>query len=147
MISRTAKYALRAVVHLAVEARNGPVPVDAVAEELEVPRNYLSKTLHRLAKAGVLDSTRGPHGGFRLEADPRTLTLQEVVAPFDEAETRRQCLLGRDRCTDEDPCPAHHRWKDLARRTAAFFQQTTVADLIEEERLGGDLVAAVADGG
>ena len=129
MISRTAKYALRAVVHLASEGRDDPVPVDVVAERLDVPRNYLSKTLHRLAKAGVLDSTRGPHGGFRLARPPERLTLDEVVAPFDEEGLRRQCLLGREKCSDENPCPAHDRWKRLGEETAAFFGETTVADL------------------
>ena len=146
MISRTAKYALRAVVHLASEERDDPVPVDVVAERLDVPRNYLSKTLHRLAKAGVLDSTRGPHGGFRLARPAEDLPLEEVVAPFDEDELRRQCLLGRDRCTDENPCPAHERWKRLGEETAAFYRETTVADLAantpgaagaEERRAGG----------
>lgn len=140
MISRTAKYALRAVVYLATEAEEGPVPVDVVAETLDVPRNYLSKTLHRLAKVGVLDSTRGPHGGFRLARPADRLTLEDVVTPFDEDEMRRQCLLGRERCTDEDPCPAHDRWKRLGEETAAFFRETTVADLAErpaEEAAGG----------
>lgn len=132
MLSRTAKYALRAVVHLAAEAREAPVPVDAVAERLEVPRNYLSKTLHRLAKEGILDSSRGPHGGFQLSIPPSELTLQEVVAPFDEAETRRQCLLGRNLCSDDHPCAAHHRWKELARQVAEFFQETTVAQILDE---------------
>lgn len=135
MISRTAKYALRAVVHLAAEARDGPVPVDVVAERLDVPRNYLSKTLHRLAKIGVLDSSRGPHGGFQLARSPGELTLQEVVSPFDEEETRRQCLLGRERCSDDEPCAAHHRWKQLSQQVATFFQETTVADLLGQEEM------------
>lgn len=149
MISRTAKYALRAVVHLATEAEENPVPVDVVAERLDVPRNYLSKTLHRLAKAEVLQSTRGPHGGFRLARPAEELTLEEVVTPFDEDEVRRQCLLGRDRCSDDDPCPAHDRWKRLGEETAAFFRETTVADLAGRpagEAAGSAAERAVGDG-
>lgn len=132
MISRTGRYALRAVVHLAAREGAGPVPVDTVAERLDVPRNYLSKTLHRLARAGVLDSTRGPRGGFELARPAGEMTLAEVLAPFDEQEFQRQCLLGRDRCTDEDPCPAHDRWKRLSEEMAAFFRETTVAELAAE---------------
>ena len=142
MISRTGRYALRAVVHLAAEARESPVPVDTVAERLDVPRNYLSKTLHRLAKAGVLDSTRGPHGGFRLAEPASELTLEDVLSPFDEEEVRRQCLLGRDRCTDEEPCAAHHRWKQLNQQLTTFFRDTTVAELVAGHGLES---AAVAD--
>ena len=64
MLSRTAEYALRAVLFLA--DRGEPTNVDLIAERLGVPRNYLSKTLHRLAREGVLTSTRGQGGGFRL---------------------------------------------------------------------------------
>lgn len=133
MISRTSKYALRAVVHLGSEAGEAPVPVDDVAERLDVPRNYLSKTLHQLVEAGVLDSSRGPHGGFRLAIPPAELTLRQVVSPFDEAVTRRRCLLGRERCPDEEPCAAHDLWKRVSQPMTDFFRETTVADLIARE--------------
>lgn len=132
MLSQTAEYALRAVVHLAERDDGDPVSVDAIAAALSLPRNYLSKTLHTLARQGVLASTRGPRGGFRLAIPAERLTLFEVVTPFDDLEARRQCLLGRARCSDESPCPAHGRWKEVAEQVAAFFRETTVADLIAD---------------
>lgn len=132
MLSQTAQYALRAVLHIAEHGADRPVPVGDIAQALEVPRNYLSKTLHQLARAGVVASTFGPGGGFRLARPADALTLDAVVSPFDTA-AERHCLLGRARCLDSDPCPAHEHWKAISVQIHDFFARTTVAQLI-----GGD---------
>ena len=129
MLSQTAEYALRAVLFLA--DRGGvPASVDEIAASLGIPRNYLSKTLHRLAAEGVLASARGRGGGFRLAVDPRRLTLLRIVGPFDRLTGERRCLLGRPVCSDRGPCPAHHQWRTVSEQVAAFFRERTVADLL-----------------
>lgn len=130
MLSQTAEYALRAVLHIAEHGRERPVPVQDIAQALDVPRNYLSKTLHQLARAGVVTSTVGPGGGFRLTLPADQLTLDAVVAPFDTA-AERHCLLGRPRCSDVEPCAAHQHWKHIANQIQEFFASTTVAMLAE----------------
>ena len=131
MLSQTSEYALRATLFLAMHGSEGPVKLERVSEALEVPRNYLSKTLHQLARAGVLTSERGPHGGFRLSTPPEHLTLARIVEPFDPARLARRCLLGKGECSDSTPCAAHERWKVVADPLRAFFRSTTVADLIQ----------------
>jgi len=74
-LNSTAQSALRAVLHIAEHAGRGAVRVDDIAASLHCPRNYLSKTLHALTRAGVLRSTRGPRGGFQLAEPPERLTL------------------------------------------------------------------------
>lgn len=134
MLSQTTEYALRAVIHLARTTHDGPVRVDDVAEALAVPRNYLSKILHVLARDGVLASTRGPGGGFRLARPPETLRLVDVIGEFEVPEALGDCLLGRPRCGEESPCPAHGRWVSVSRTIADFFEKTTVADLATPAR-------------
>jgi Rrf2 family protein len=133
-LPQTAEYALRAVYYLGESPGGAPVPVSDIASALQVPRNYLSKTLHQLAKAGILHSTRGPLGGFQLARAPDRLVLGEVVRPFLPAEGRA-CVLGRPRCSDLTPCAAHHRWKEAADRMRHFFDHTTVADLLRGTEL------------
>jgi Rrf2 family protein len=131
LLSHTSEYALRATIYLAAREGEGPIKLEQIADELAVPRNYLSKTLHQLARVGVLRSDRGPTGGFRLARDPRSLTLIEIVAPFDPVRLARRCILGKGQCSDETPCAAHDRWKVVAEPMRAFFRGTTVADLID----------------
>ncbi len=132
MLSQTAEYALRAVLYLAQRADEGSVRVGEMAQALRIPHNYLSKILHRLARAGVLASTRGKAGGFQLAVAAERLRLSEIVAPFDRVDERRRCLLGRPQCSDRTACAAHSRWKDVADSVATFFRETTVAELLSD---------------
>jgi Rrf2 family protein len=132
MLSQTAEYALRAVLAVATEGSDQPVGAARLAARLGIPQNYLSKTLHQLARAGVLESTRGKSGGFRLARAADKISLLEVVSPFDDVTGRRTCLMGQPVCSDQNSCAAHERWKEVAERTADFFRETTVADLASD---------------
>jgi Rrf2 family protein len=117
------------VLFVAEHGTNEPVRVDAIAGALNVPRNYLSKTLHGLARAGVLRSGRGPRGGFQLADPPDEISLARVAAPFDDLSAR-SCLLGRAACGWKSPCSAHPRWEQVSNALQAFFRDTTIADLL-----------------
>jgi len=132
ILSQTAIYALRASLWLAAQDPSEKFRVDDIADELDVPRNYLSKILHVLAREGVLTSSRGPGGGFQLARSPREVTLAEVVDHFDPLPEEAGCLLGRAQCSDRDPCAAHHRWKHISGAVHDFFRHTSIADLSPE---------------
>ncbi len=134
MLSQTAEYALRAAVYLAEHPERAPSRVGDLARALKIPQNYLSKTLHQLARAGVLSSTRGKHGGFELARPPGELALIDIVAPFEHFSERSRCVLGRPVCSDQTACAAHERWKHVAEATTAFFQETTLRDLLRPTR-------------
>jgi Rrf2 family protein len=131
VLSGTAEYALRAVVCLARSARDGEhTRANDLAEAVDVPRNYLSKILHELTRAGILKSSRGKNGGFQLAVPPDELPLLKIVQLFDRMGEQSRCLLGRPECSDADPCPAHPRWKATSQQIAKFFRETTIADVI-----------------
>jgi Rrf2 family protein len=136
MISQTAEYALRTVLHIAGTS-DGPARAEAMAASLRIPRNYLSKILHRLAQAGVLESSRGRHGGFILALSPKRIPLSAVVGLFDRIEPRRECLLGQAVCSDAKACVAHHRWREVSDSLARFYSETTIADLLTAEKGDG----------
>ena len=136
VLPQTAEYALRAVLYLADREGDEPASVDEIAERLGVPRNYLSKILHRLAQERILSSTRGKGGGFRLARNPDRLTLLDVVGPIDGMSGERRCLLGRPQCSDRNPCPAHHQWREISNQVSEFFRDRTVGELVRGSRAG-----------
>jgi Rrf2 family protein len=137
MLSNTSEYALRATVYVAAHANGRLIPVGEIAEDLDVPANYLSKILHQLARDGVLASVRGPHGGFRLAIAPERLPLSRVIALFDDLVTeKRRCVLGRPECSDVNPCGAHAKWRPTAMDVSSFFRNTTVAEVLANGALG-----------
>lgn len=133
-LNTTAQNALRAVLYVAEHGTVEPVRVDDIAGALKIPRNYLSKTMHALTRAGVLRSVRGRNGGFLLDGPPHRVVLSDVVGPFQPAGERR-CLLGRSTCGDARPCLAHDRWSSVASDIETFFGRTTVADLLNRDSL------------
>ncbi len=136
MLNQTAEYALRAVVTIAEQPDGRPIGAGKLASILGIPQNYLSKTLHLLARAGVLESSRGKFGGFRLARPAGRIYLLEIVTEFDEILGRQACVMGRAVCSDQTPCAAHARWKTVGEKMAGFFRETTVADLMRPKRTG-----------
>jgi Rrf2 family iron-sulfur cluster assembly transcriptional regulator len=129
ILSQTAIYALKATLSLAEAGDNGPIRVEDLSEQLDVPRNYLSKILHSLARSRILDSTRGPGGGFRLKVRAGSLTLADVVRNFDDLPEESGCILGQAVCSDHNPCAAHLRWRSVSLAVTDFLNSTTIADL------------------
>lgn len=131
LLPQTAEYAVRAVLHIAAYADARPLRGGEIATSLGVPHNYLSKTLHQLARSGLLASARGPTGGFRLAVPADELTLERVVSTFTGAASSR-CLLRDTACGDSPTCAVHARWAPVAAQLQHFFGATTIADLIAE---------------
>ncbi|MDT8341484.1 MAG: Rrf2 family transcriptional regulator [Longimicrobiales bacterium] len=139
MLSQTGIYALQAVLHLARQGGGASVSAASISDALDLPATYLAKVLHRLGREGVLHSTRGARGGFRLAADPAAITVATVVAPFQELRPSRTCLLGGP-CDLENPCSAHERRVAWTAAALRILECTTIADLLE----GNPLPAAVS---
>ncbi|MDH5588520.1 MAG: Rrf2 family transcriptional regulator [Gemmatimonadota bacterium] len=123
MLSRTGLYALQAVLYLVRQSNGDAVAAATMAADLGVPPNYLAKVLNRMARSGMLTSTRGAHGGFRLASDPGELSVEDVVGEFEELLPLEKCLLGGG-CDPTSPCSAHRRrveWhgvrRDILRHT------------------------------
>jgi Rrf2 family protein len=129
LLSCTSDYALRAVLVLAGEYLRRPLRADEIATATGAPRNYMSKTLNALVKAGLLKSARGPMGGFSLAIAPGSLTIARVIDCFDEPRPRIQCLLGGRACDSNNPCAAHETWTRINARRSEPFATTTIADL------------------
>jgi Rrf2 family protein len=134
VLSSTADYALRAVLLLALCDPGSRLRADEIAESLGAPRNYLAKTLHALAKAGIVRSTRGPQGGFALAVAPSRLTLARVVDLFDGPRARPRCMLGDAPCDEARPCAVHQRWTAILAAQRTPLTATTVAELLAHAR-------------
>ena len=128
MLSQTSEYALRIMAFLAQQDGDVLVPAIAMEGKVRVPANYRGKILNQLTRAGLLESTRGRTGGFRLSRPASRIRLSEVVEPF-EPKAGKTCVLGKARCQDSQPCAAHERWRVLSRTRDAFLRETTVEDV------------------
>lgn len=135
MLSQTGLYAVQALLHLATHQNGRQIPAAVMAKELGIPANYLAKVLQRLAREGIVESTRGARGGYRLAGDPETVSVADAVAPFQELRSTERCLLGGT-CDPDNPCSAHHRRSAWNAAALDILERTTLADLVSGAPLG-----------
>ncbi len=130
MLSRTSEYALRAMIFLAQHEEEAPVPRDWIAQHVGVPSKYLAKILGDLVRAGILTSSRGKGGGFRMARSARKISLADVLTPFDAPPSvQRRCPFGNAVCGDDDPCLGHDGWKRVKQTYESFLKRTSVYDV------------------
>jgi Rrf2 family protein len=130
MLSKTAEHALRAMIYLARQDQDRSLSVKEISQGVGGPQNYLGKTLGSLARHGIVSSSPGRNGGFRLAIPPDELTIARVVNAVDPPNQTQMCLMGGRPCTEEDPCQAHLRWKAILDLFRGHIEDVTVADLL-----------------
>jgi Rrf2 family protein len=131
VISLTAEYALRAMLHLAThDAQDAAHTVGQIAAETQVPAGYLAKVLQSLSRAGLIKSQRGLGGGFRLVKPASDTTIYEVVQAVDPLQRIRECPLGL-KAHGTNLCPLHRRLDDAMALIEEQFRATTIAELLE----------------
>lgn len=132
MIQSTAtKYAIRAVCYLAELDEGSYAQVRDIADELGLPYHYLSKVLQELARKQLLDSSKGPGGGFRLARPPVETSLYRLIEAVEGPIEEDECLLGLESCSDRTMCPVHEVWKPFRSAFRQRMEATTLADVVE----------------
>jgi Rrf2 family protein len=135
-VSQKCQYGLRAVYELAKRYGNGPVAVADVAKVQAIPPRFLELILRQLRQGGIVESRRGPQGGYTLAVRPDQLTIGRVIRFFDGP-------LAPVSCVAEEPsteCPLHGRcaflpmWERAREAVSAVFDTTTFQGLVESEK-------------
>jgi len=112
MLSNTCKYALRAVLYLAInQDKDNKIGIKQISSDLSIPRPFLGKILQQLAKYKLLHSSKGPNGGFSLGKNAYDISLYDIVEIIDGKEMFYDCLIGMQVCKDDSEkqkiCPLH----------------------------------------
>ncbi len=108
------------------------VKVKELAKKLKIPEHFLGKVLSLLVKKKFVSSTKGPTGGFTLEADPDKLTLYRILASLDSLEgLEDNCIMGLAACTPEHPCALHDTWITFRDDAIMRAQKLTLTQLSE----------------
>lgn len=129
IFSRPCEYAIRALTSLAV-APGGIARAEEIAQAEDIPLPILSKVLQDLVRKGLLQSRRGPGGGFRLARRLDLITLRDVVAAIDGLDQFYVCVTGLPDCSEEMPCPLHETWKRMRTSLMHSFETTTLLDML-----------------
>lgn len=133
MISNKCKYALRAILFLAVESNETKkIRISELSEELKIPAPYLGKILQELVPKSIISSIKGPRGGFYLTKKNQQAPLIKIIEAIDGLAYFEKCGLGLEDCSDSHPCPIHEDFKISRDHLKTVFTNKTIRELASE---------------
>jgi len=137
MLSNTCKYAIRAVIFLAINnVENKKIGIKDISKELDIPSPFLSKILQILAKQKILNSTKGPNGGFSLAKPAKDISLLNIIEIIDGTDFFTKCVIGLSTCKPTGDvhlqCPIHRRYEPIGIQLYELFNTESIENLKNE---------------
>lgn len=136
MLSNSSKYALKAVIFLALHTdEHNKMMAKDISERIDVPKAYIAKLLQGLAKRKIISSAKGPKGGFYSNPSNRNITLMQVIEAIDGKKKLESCIIGLEDCNEHKPCPLHSLISPSRSKMIALLESKTINDLSKDLEL------------
>ncbi len=133
MFSKTCEYAIRAMIFIAQKSKDGnKVGVKEIAKGIDSPEYFIAKILQDLSKRGLLQSSKGPNGGFYLDHKTSQCTLADIVREVDGDKIFTGCGLGLKQCSETHPCPIHHEFKTLRKNMQLMLENAKLSEFTKQ---------------
>jgi Rrf2 family protein len=132
MFSKTCEYAIRAVLFIAQKSNEGKVSIKEIAKGIDSPEHFIAKILQDLCKRGLIQSLKGPNGGFYLDKDNLKFSIADVVKAIDGDKIFLGCGLGLKQCSESQPCPIHHEFKKIRKDLYAMLERSKLGIFNDE---------------
>lgn len=131
MFSKACEYGIRAMLYIAEQSENdNRVNIKEISAAIDSPEAFTAKVLQQLARNGIVDSLKGPTGGFSIIKDRLDeIKLRDIVYAIDGDQIYKGCGLGLPKCNDERPCPVHHKYAAVRDELEAMLETTTLKEL------------------
>ena len=126
------RYAVTAMLDLALHYKDGPITLSDISQRQGISLSYLEQLFSRLRKQGLVDSTRGPGGGYRLSRSAHEIPVADVITAVDEKVETTRCG-GLSNCQDDQQCLTHELWTELSRQIHSFLMGISLGQLVEHQ--------------
>src|ERR687884_360981 len=127
------RFAVTAMMDLAMRDSSGPVTLAEISSRQRISLSYLEQLFGKLRRHELVDSVRGPGGGYRLSRDTAQITVAEIILAVDEPIDATQCG-GKENCHDEQKCLTHDLWATLNERIFEYLEGVTLRQLVDNQR-------------
>lgn len=131
MFSKACEYGIRATIYISEQSlRDRKVSLKDVARAIESPEAYTSKILQQLVRNNIINSDKGPTGGFSIDKQVlEKVTLSSIVSAIDGNAIYTGCGLGLKKCNEKKPCPVHNQFKIIRENLKTMLETTTIKAL------------------
>jgi len=128
------RYAVTAMLDLALHAQDRPVSLAEISERQTISLSYLEQLFSRLRQSGLVSSVRGPGGGYRLVESSTNIWVADIIDAVNESVDTTNCQ-GRGDCQSGSICLTHHLWDDLSQQIHNFLSSISLADLVAKRNV------------
>ena len=128
------RYAVTAMLDLALHKDQGPVCLSDISERQEISLSYLEQLFSRLRRGNLVESIRGPGGGYRIVNPLEQVAISDIVKAVNESVDTTQCG-GQKNCHQQGRCLTHDLWEGLSEQIESFLSGISLQDLIEREQV------------
>ena len=128
------RYAVTAMLDIALHDGQGPVSLADISQRQAISLSYLEQLFAKLRKNSLVNSVRGPGGGYELERQSETIYVAEIIDAVDESVDTTKCRGAGD-CQGGEICLTHHLWEDLSDQIHSFLQSISLADLVTKNEV------------
>ena len=132
------RYAVTAMVDLALHVEGKPVSLAAIAERQGLSQSYLEQLFSKLRKGGLVDGRRGPGGGYSFGRPINEISVGDVIAAVDETVDATLCG-GHENCQGETRCLTHNLWQELSCQIRKFLREVSLEQLANEAKTNAEL--------
>ncbi|GAA4095251.1 Rrf2 family transcriptional regulator [Mucilaginibacter panaciglaebae] len=137
VFSKTCEYAIRAVLFISHKtAAGGKIGIKEIANGIDSPEHFLAKILQDLSRKGIIQSAKGPNGGFYLDEHALKLSLSAIVEAVDGDALFTGCALGLKQCSEVNPCPLHNQFKTIRSEIHNLLNTKKIGEFNDELALG-----------
>lgn len=133
-LTSKSRYAVTAMLDVALNAKESPVSLADISERQEISLSYLEQIFSKLRGSGLVNSVRGPGGGYRLGLDVEEISIAMIISAVDESFDATRCH-GNEGCAGGSRCSTHTLWADLSVRISDFLNQITIGELVRNRHL------------
>ena len=142
MFSKATEYALRAVIYIAQKgSAEKKLGLAEIAKAIDSPRSFTAKILQQLTSGNkIVNSSRGPNGGFYITEKSKKLPVRSVLAAMNEDVKLEKCVLGLKQCSELKPCPMHAQYKLIKPQLINLFETKTIHSLAEDMDKGTSFI-------
>ena len=135
------RFAVTAMIDLALRSNNGPVALAAISQRQQISLSYLEQLFGKLRRHGLVDSTRGPGGGYSLGRKSDEITVADIIVAVDEPIDATDCA-GKENCMGDDTgrCMTHDLWASLNAKMIEFLDSVSLKKLVDDQLAKGVLI-------
>ncbi|MFM9972521.1 MAG: Fe-S cluster assembly transcriptional regulator IscR [Burkholderiales bacterium] len=140
------RFAVTAMLDLALRDGKGPVTLAGISKRQHISLSYLEQLFGKLRRRLLVDSVRGPGGGYTLARPVDQISVAEIIRAVDEPLDATQCG-GLENCADAQRCMTHELWSTLNEKMYEYLNSVKLADLVakQRERQAGEGIAVLQD--